>query len=265
MNTPDAKQALQRLDELQPANTAVALLEVISRAAKDSSVDVEKMERLMAMHERVLAKQAESAFNVAMEEAQREMPIVKNDSQNSQTNSRYAKLKTLARLAVPIFTKHGFSLSFGTADCPTPDCVRVTCKVSHHLGHSEHRQCDVPLDILGAKGNPNKTRTHGFGSSLSYGRRYLTLLIFNIATSDDDDGQAAGGSAEGPEVLIGLKKMLWDLLVKHERVQRGGTMDHVRQYLTDEALIDQDVTMKELTAADYRRILATATKKLEAQ
>jgi hypothetical protein len=33
--------------------------------------------------------------------------------------------------------------------------------------------------------------THGFGSALSYGRRYLKLLIFDIATTDDD-GNAAG-------------------------------------------------------------------------
>jgi hypothetical protein len=36
-----------------------SLLEVISRAASDPTVDIEKMERLMAMHERITARDAE--------------------------------------------------------------------------------------------------------------------------------------------------------------------------------------------------------------
>jgi hypothetical protein len=44
----------------------------------------------------------------------------------------------------------------------------------------------------GAKGGETKTATHGFGSSMSYGRRYLTLLIFNISTTDDDGNGATG-------------------------------------------------------------------------
>ena len=36
------------------------------------------------------------------------------------------------------------------------------------------------------------TKTHAFGSGLSYGMRYLLKLIFNVAISMDDDGNAAG-------------------------------------------------------------------------
>ena len=34
---------------------------------------------------------------------------------------------------------------------------------------------------------------------MAYGRRYLTALAFNLATGDDDDGNAAGGD---PVLLI---------------------------------------------------------------
>jgi hypothetical protein len=65
----------------------------------------------------------------------------------------------------------------------------------------------VPIDNKGPKGAQNKTDTHGFGSALSYGRRYLKLLIFDIATTDDD-GRAAGNGGpineEQVKVLNGL-------------------------------------------------------------
>ena len=43
-----------------------------------------------------------------------------------------------------------------------------------------------------AMGTVNKTKIHASGSTLSYGRRYLLKLIFNLTTVDelDDDGQS---------------------------------------------------------------------------
>jgi len=52
---------------------------------------------------------------------------------------------------------------------------------------------DMAIDDVGIKGSPNKTIPHAEGSSFLYGRRYLTCLIFNVPTGDDDDGNGAGG------------------------------------------------------------------------
>jgi hypothetical protein len=82
-------------------------------------------------------------------------------------------------------------MSFGTADSAIKGHYRVTCEVTHCDGHSKHYHVDMPSETAGFKGTANKTATHAFSSAMSYGRRYLTLLIFNIAT-EDDDGQTAG-------------------------------------------------------------------------
>ena len=180
-------------DQLPAVSEATSILQVIERAARDPNIDVDKMERLLAMHERIVARQAETAFNQAMADVQKEMPRIVRDAENESTGSRYAKLESMHRQVVPIITDHGFSLSFGNADSANPDVVRITCTVAHSGGHSRQYQCDVPLDLTGMKGTPNKTRTHAFGSSNSYGRRYLTLLIFNVAlVNEDDDGNLAG-------------------------------------------------------------------------
>ncbi len=181
----------------EPAN----ILDVIGRAASDPNTDVSKMEKLLEMYERISAKNAEVAFNGAMKAAQEEMPKVLRNKTNEQTSSKYTDLEALNDKAVPVYTKHGFSLSFGTADCPLANHVRITCLVSHTAGYSRAYQVDVPMDMVGIKGNANKTATHGFGSTVSYGRRYLTLLIFNVTlTNEDNDGNKAGDSVSDEQI-----------------------------------------------------------------
>lgn len=190
-----------------------SLLEVISRAASDPSIDIEKMERLMQMHERITAKDAEIAFNTAMTACQVEMPRVLRNKPNESTGSKYADLEQLDIVCRPIYTSNGFSLSFGTADCPLPGHARQTCLVSHTRGHSRHYQADIPLDLTGPKGNPNKTGVQGFGSTMSYGQRYLTKLIFNIAlTNEDNDGQRTGDSETiNEDQIANIKALLTEL------------------------------------------------------
>lgn len=189
---------------------AASLMEVISRAASDPTVDVNKLERLMAMAERMQNQGAERAFNEAMKAAQEEMPRILRDASNSSTNSKYARLETVAKKVTPIITKNGFSISFGTDTSPLAGHYRITAIVSHVGGHSRPYFADVPSDMTGMKGTQNKTATHGFGSTMSYGRRYLTLLIFNITlVNEDDDGNASDGNEPiNAEQLAELSDML---------------------------------------------------------
>lgn len=169
---------------------AASIMEVIGRAASDPNTDVDKLERLLGMYERITAREAEVAFNESLKAAQAEMPQIKRDAKNDQTNSRYARLETVSQAMDPIITKHGFALSFGTAESPLPSHYRITCTLSHEAGHSRDYHADVPADLTGMKGTQNKTATHAFGSTMSYGRRYLKLMMFDVALTDDD-GNAA--------------------------------------------------------------------------
>ena len=169
-----------------------AAVQLFERLATDPNASVEKIERLMALWERGEAKTAEKAFFAAMAEAQKEMRPVREDASNPQTRSRYASYEALDRALRPIYTKHGFGMTFNTAECQTPDTVRVVCKVVHTAGHSEQYQIDMPADGKGAKGGDVMTKTHATGSGTSYGMRYLLKMIFNVAIGDeDDDGNGA--------------------------------------------------------------------------
>lgn len=169
------------------ATESASLTQAIISAAHDPSVQIEKMERLLAMHERITAKDAEKAFNDAMVAAQTSMGRVSADAVNPQTRSQYATYAQLDRHLRPIYTRNGFSLSFNTNADAGEGYARVLCYVSHSAGHTRTYQCDMPADGKGAKGNDVMTKTHATGAAMSYGMRYLLKLIFNVAVGEDDD------------------------------------------------------------------------------
>lgn len=169
------------------------VLDIVSRAAADPNTDIDKLERLMQMHERLVARQSETAFNAAMTSAQSVIRRVAADSRNNQTHSEYASYAALDKAIRPVYTEHGFALSFDTGESPIADHLRVLCYVSHKEGHSRTYHIDMPADGKGAKGGDVMTKTHATGSAMQYGMRYLLKAIFNVAIGwDDDDGNAAG-------------------------------------------------------------------------
>lgn len=179
---------------------AASLIQVIASAARDPNVDIEKMERLWAMHERMRNRAAEEAFNDAMNKAQSEMGRISADAENKQTRSRYATYGKLDAAVRPIYTRHGFSISFNEGEGAPEGCARILAYVSHTAGHTRTYKADVPNDGKGAKGGDVMTKTHATGSAHSYGRRYLLKDIFNIAIGEeDDDGNGGDGGGYTPD------------------------------------------------------------------
>jgi len=176
--------------DIVPEQTSI--LAVIERAALNPDIDVTKMQQLLEMHERIVAKQAEAAYTAGMNRVQMKMGRVSADAMNPQTRSKYASYANLDRELRPIYGSDGFSLSFGTADSPLPDHVRVICDVSHSAGHTRQHHIDMPADGKGAKGGEVMTKTHARGAAVTYGMRYLLKMIFNVAIGEDDyDGNTA--------------------------------------------------------------------------
>lgn len=173
------------------AHAAVAppsLLTTIADLARDPACDVEKLRALIAMQREVMAEQARIAFDAAMADAQAEMVPVLRSATNAHTKSRYARLEDIDNAIRPLITRHGFSLTFDNPD-QTVDGIVVTCAVAHRDGHVRSYKIAGARDDKGAQGNANKTPIQAIGSTISYLRRYLTCMIFNVAlTNDDTDG-----------------------------------------------------------------------------
>lgn len=189
----------QRAQSVAAASDAEAgsLIHVIAAAARDPAVDIDKMERLWAMHERLKNRAAEEAFNAAMNKAQSRMGRVSADAANPQTRSLYATYGKLDKAVRPIYSDEGFSISFNEGEGAPEGYARILAYVSHSAGHTRTYKLDMPNDGKGAKGGDVMTKTHATGAAHSYGRRYLLKDIFNIAIGEEDnDGNGEGAGSD---------------------------------------------------------------------
>ena len=172
----------------QPLDTPLSILSL----AISKGCDPDALDKLLALQERWEANQARKLFAESMHSCQQEMPRILRDKENSQTRSRYATLERVQERSQPIYSAHGFSLSYGEADCIREGWKRTVCDVRHVGGHCERYHLDLPLDGFSAKGtaigamNPVQAAI----STTSYGQRRLLCMIFNITlTNEDNDGQ----------------------------------------------------------------------------
>lgn len=166
------------------------MLAIIDAAVKSKDVDVAKMRELFELQKDFMKQKAQQAFAAAMTACQMEIAPIFRDSQNPSNKSKYAKYEKVDAAIRPIYTRHGFSLSFGSAAPSLPGNIKVTCVCRHSMGHEEHYELESGVDDVGIKGEKNKTAIQGSGSSVSYIRRYLTGMIFNVVyTNEDNDGQ----------------------------------------------------------------------------
>ena len=127
-------------------------------------------------------------FNAALAATQAEMPKIFKNRYNNQTRSNYVDLATINETAQPIYTSHGLATSFSTFTSEISGCLGLRCELTHSGGYMKCYNVNIPIDNAGLKGTLNKTAIHAFGSTITYGQRYLICLIFNIAAFDDNDG-----------------------------------------------------------------------------
>jgi len=173
--------------------TAAEFRSAIATIAADPSTSDERLALLIALRTEMEKEHSDLSWATALNACQKQMTTISKDSDNPQTRSKYASYEQLDKALRPIYTEAGFSVTFTT--CPDEclaEMVRVKMSLMHIAGGQVEYLVEMPCDGKGAKGNQVMTRTHATGSALTYARRYLLCLAFNISTGDDD-GNSAGG------------------------------------------------------------------------
>lgn len=130
----------------------------------------------------------------AMALAFAEIEAATKSATNPHFKSKYADLGAVIEAVKPPLIKHGL---FFTQRClPAEDGVSVET-VLHH--------CSGEKESLGTLYVPaNKRDPQGFGSALTYARRYALQTAFGVPT-EDDDGNAATRSAPQAQSRPALK------------------------------------------------------------
>lgn len=187
-----------------PEQTGTAIIQVIERAAVNPDVDIDKMERLLQMQERILDREAKSEYTRALAKMQPELPVIEERGEikiGQGAAQKYARWEDINQAIIPILSQRGFALSFRCGT--TENQITVTGILSHEGGHSEETTLALPLDNSGSKNS-----VQAVGSSTSYGKRYTAILLLNLTSGGEDDDGAGMGfiDAEQKEKIIALMK-----------------------------------------------------------
>lgn len=171
------------------------LLGTIAEAAKNPDVDVDKMQALLDMQERVMNRAAKAAFTQAIHAFQEECPEIPKSrviSVRGRRQSSYCAFEDMMRVIRPIMVKHGLTASFNSDD--KNGRIEVICTLSHKDGFDLVSKFAAPSDKSGSKND-----VQAVGSSLSYGKRYsLAAALGLVFAEEDDDGNATSPPESAP-------------------------------------------------------------------
>lgn len=220
------------------------IMSMIQIAMSRPDFPVATIERMFDLYQRSEAEKARKAYYAALALMQPKLPIIEKKgtiktNEKDQSGKKTGQQKDMAKYALwedivegitPILAEHGFSLFF-INEQPTPDRIVTICNLAHREGHKETSSVALPIDSTGAKNN-----VQGWGSSISYGKRYSAGALLNLtARGEDDDGTAAGienDATLSDEQIATLRKLLEETKTKEaaflHHITKTETLEEVR-------------------------------------
>jgi hypothetical protein len=200
--------------ELQLANPVVSqdsqsIMRLVEKAMDTPNFDVEKLNALLAVKERWEAGEAKKAYTQAMTEFKASAPVVTKDRDNKQYDSRYTSIGNLVNTINPHLSRYGLSARW---DIDQSNGIRVTCVMTHRLGHSESTSMSGPPDNSGKK-NPLQE----IKSTITYLKAATFEAITGLASTDanlDDDGNGSGGKGMPQDEFEDFAKRIRDATTK---------------------------------------------------
>lgn len=182
MNTDNQQQALT----VQPAEaiTPATMLQI----AVQRGATIEQMQQLMDLQERYDRAEARKAFVVALNAFKADPPQVLKDAKVAFGTTKYAHaaLDKASEIIGASLAKHGISHRWNVEQADGK--IKVTCILTHALGHSEQVTMEGSPDTSGSKNS-----IQALGSAVSYLQRYTLFTASGIAPKNVDD-DARGGS-----------------------------------------------------------------------
>ena len=142
-----AVQAQEELVLTAPETQNRTPMDLLSLALQKEA-NIEIIERLAALQERAIAKQAEQSFFRSLHMAQEEAPSVEPNKEVKTSNGKlmykYASYEQLDKALRPIYIKHGMAIAFSGAEGPAGK-VQVLCCMYHRKGHAD-RSTGLAID-----------------------------------------------------------------------------------------------------------------------
>lgn len=191
-------------------NGQASMLQVIASAAANPDCDVQKMQALLAMQDKLIEREARQEFSAAMAAACGEIPQVEKNgtvSLGGKGGYKFSKWEDMDRVIRPVLAAHSLRLSFNTRSAESGNNKVIVGTISHANGQSQSAEIELPIDA-GQGRNP----LQGFGSTISYGKRYCAEMLLNIVRSDEDNDGRYRQQQEVPRIDAEQKDEIIELL-----------------------------------------------------
>lgn len=162
--------------------------------AIEKNVDIERLEKLLALKERFDAQQARKSFLKSLSEFQANVPEIQKKKQVKFTTSRgttsykYAEIGEIDE-AIKVPLSHAGLSKRWEIEERNEDLI-CTCIISHVEGHSERTSMSSLKDQSGGK-NDIQSRA----SAITYLQRYTLIGALGLTTASDDDDAENEGAA----------------------------------------------------------------------
>ena len=119
---------------------------------------------------------------------QKEAPTLSKDAVNPHFKNRYVSLDSLTQVVTPLLCAH--DLVWTTMPCSHEGAPALRYRLAH-APSGEVIEDVMPLLLA-------KDDSQGFGSALTYSRRYAISAVLGLSAEDDDGNKASGrsGSAQ---------------------------------------------------------------------
>lgn len=235
-----------------------SLLNFVAQAVKDPAIDVTKLEALLRMQREIVADDAKAQFNEAFLSLQKrlprikktgvlEYPVDKNKPDGPKKKiANFAKWEDIDEAIRPILDEEGFALSFNTAPrAGEGGGLLVTAILRHRAGYSQETTIPVPLDTSGGKNN-----LQGYGSTLSYGKRYAATAALNIITEgEDDDGVRGGMKFITAQDVADLEKLIVDTKSDRDRFLQHFGIAQLENLDTDRLVVARNMLWSKVEKA----------------
>lgn len=228
------------------------IVTAIIKAASDPTIDISKLEKLIAFKERIDAVEAKKAFTKDFIEMKPHLPVVIKTKENTFTRSKYAPLEEINLSIDPILARFGFATATKITH-QTQDTVTVEAQLWHKSGHVETTSVTMPLDIKSARDTIQKTLPHATSSSITYAKRISICALLNISTGDDTDGVI-----EIDDIYITIEQAAAiDSLIRETGVDREKVLTFAGADRNEEGELDVRLIRKE----NYKKVMAALSSK----
>lgn len=196
--------------EVNQARDVVAL-------AIEKGASMETLEKMMALQERYEANEARRAYHVSMSEFKANPPKiikdahVKYSTSKGTTDYKHATLANITSTISSELSKYGLSATWHTEQIDK--LIKVTCKITHIMGHSESTSLSASPDDSGGKNT-----IQAIGSTVTYLERYTLLAATGLATCEsDDDGYASKSSYISEKQIVELDELIREVDADYEK------------------------------------------------